>query len=248
MKIGFKAQLAVFFAVIFFLSTGLLFYSKEETRDARAAMTAGEITVLLDAGHGGFDGGASVDGIMEKHINLSLAKKLSDVLTQKGIRVIMTREEDKALSDGSDTSSKRQDMRRRRALMEEHPTAIFMSIHMNKFEQSSCKGAQVFYGKKNEKSELLAECIQAAIKRDVLPDNHRKAKKAGDNIYLLSGAHQPAVIVECGFLSNPEEFKLLQTEEYQQKMANAIATGLSDFLVGEKDPNQQNGSEKNGQE
>lgn len=185
-------------------------------------------TVILDAGHGGFDGGASAGDVLEKDINLKIALFLADHLRLLGYDVILTREDDSATNDEGDRirSKKISDMKNRLALMKSYPDAFFVSIHLNKYSDSQPKGTQVFYSQKAAESKLLAQSIQQTVKELLQSDNHREIKPAARDTYLLYNAPIPAVIVECGFLSNPAELALLKTEEYQKKMAFAVYCGI----------------------
>lgn len=185
-------------------------------------------TVILDAGHGGFDGGASAGDVLEKDINLKIALFLADHLRLLGYDVILTREDDSATNDEGERirSKKISDMKNRLALMKSYPDAFFVSIHLNKYSDSQPKGTQVFYSQKTTESKLLAQSIQQTVKELLQSDNHREIKPATRDTYLLYNAPIPAVIVECGFLSNPAELALLKTEEYQKKMAFAVYCGI----------------------
>lgn len=185
-------------------------------------------TVILDAGHGGFDGGASAGDVLEKDINLKIALFLADHLRLLGYDVILTREDDSATNDEGDRirNKKISDMKNRLALMKSYPDAFFVSIHLNKYSDSQPKGTQVFYSQKTTESKLLAQSIQQTVKELLQSDNHREIKPATRDTYLLYNASIPAVIVECGFLSNPAELALLKTEEYQKKMAFAVYCGI----------------------
>ena len=185
-------------------------------------------TVILDAGHGGFDGGASAGDVLEKDINLKIALFLADHLKLSGYDVILTREDDSATNDEGDRirSKKISDMKNRLALMKSYPDAFFVSIHLNKYSDSQPKGTQVFYSQKTTESKLLAQSIHQTVKELLQSDNHREIKPATRDTYLLYNAPIPAVIVECGFLSNPAELALLKTEEYQKKMAFAVYCGI----------------------
>lgn len=185
-------------------------------------------TVILDAGHGGFDGGASAGDVLEKDINLKIALFLADHLRLLGYDVILTREDDSATNDEGDRirNKKISDMKNRLALMKSYPDAFFVSIHLNKYSDSQPKGTQVFYSQKTTESKLLAQSIQQTVKELLQSDNHREIKPATRDTYLLYNAPIPAVIVECGFLSNPAELALLKTEEYQKKMAFAVYCGI----------------------
>ena len=150
-----------------------------------------------------------------------------DLLRFCGVRTAMTREGDYALyEEGSATFSQKKtsDLRRRVALLREHPDAILLSIHQNKFPEAKYRGAQAFY-KNTPDSALLAEAIQDSLRRGIDPRNYRKPKQA-EGIYLLEKIDNPAVLLECGFLSNPEEEALLRTEGYQKKLVCAVCAGL----------------------
>lgn len=192
--------------------------------------------VIIDPGHGGLDGGAvGVGGVVEKGINLSISLKLKKFFEASGYRVIMTREDDRSIySSGSDTvrEKKTTDIHNRFHFMEQYPKAIFISVHQNKFEQSQYSGTQVFYSANNDESKLLAGFIQSRVKSMIQNSNDRVIKPAGDNLYLLYHAKSPAVMVECGFLSNPDEASLLQNPDYQNKIAYAIYCGALDYFSG----------------
>jgi len=189
-------------------------------------------TVIIDAGHGGFDGGAvASDGTIEKDINLKIALSLADFLKQSGFKVILTRDIDKSTDDneGEIPFRKKNDLQNRLLLMKEHPDSIFVSVHLNKFTTSSASGAQVFYSKNRDKSLQLGQCIQESITSLLQKDNKRVIKKGNSSTYILENATIPTVIVECGFLSNSRDLSLLKQEEYQRKMAFAIYCGILNF-------------------
>lgn len=192
--------------------------------------------VIIDPGHGGLDGGAvGVGGVVEKGINLSISLKLKKFFEAAGYRVIMTRVDDRSIySSGSDTvrEKKTSDIHNRFHIMEQNPKAIFISIHQNKFEQSQYSGTQVFYSANNDDSKLLAGFIQTRVKTMLQSDNERVIKPAGNNLYLLYHAKSPAVLVECGFLSNPKEASLLQNSDYQNKMAYAVFCAALNYYSG----------------
>jgi len=190
--------------------------------------------IIIDAGHGGEDGGTqSSSGILEKDINLSISLKLSYIMSSLGYETILIRDEDKMIyGDGctSQREKKVSDIKNRMDIIKAHPDSIFLSIHQNHFSQSKYCGAQVFYSPNNEKSMLVAEKVQKSIVNLLQKDNERKIKKSGKEIYLLYHAQSPAVMVECGFMSNPGEALLLNDDNYQKKMALAIAAGVRDYL------------------
>lgn len=186
--------------------------------------------VLLDAGHGGMDGGAiSSNGALEKEINLSIAQKLKRLLEQNDVAVVMTREEDKDLASEHASNRKNEDLRARIALLNETEPALMVSIHQNSYPEEDVDGAQVFYYSGSPEGKLLGGMVQESLKREIADGNHRVAKGNKD-YYLLKKSTCPAVIVECGFLSNPAEAALLATEEYQEKIAFAIHLGILEYL------------------
>lgn len=191
-------------------------------------------TIILDPGHGGIDGGAvGVDDIVEKDINLSISLTLRDMLVASGFDVIMTRETDISIHDDGVVGTKKQktsDLRNRLALVNDHPGAVFISIHQNKFGSSKSWGAQVFFGPKNDQSERLANILQSRVAADLQPENHREYKKAEKNLYLLFNAQCPSVLLECGFLSNASEAHLLIDPEYQSKLAFSTYCSILDYL------------------
>lgn len=192
------------------------------------SMPVAKKNIVIDAGHGGWDPGkVRKDGIVEKNINLAIASKLQKYLEQGGAFVLTTRVEDKALSE-----KKRQDLKERKNIANEDSVDLMISIHQNSFPKETAKGAQVFYFDKSEESKKLAEIIQAKIKESVDNSNNRVAK-ANKEYYLLKKNRIPSVIVECGFLSNEEENKKLNDENYQEKIAWAIYMGIIEYYNGE---------------
>lgn len=185
-----------------------------------------EKLVIIDPGHGGMDGGCSGNsGVLEKDLNLKVSLKLAEQLKAAGISYVMTREKDESIHDddkNSIRSKKVSDLKNRRELIEQSGCSLFISIHMNKFEQSQYKGAQVFYSKVNPLSKDLADLTQKTLLAELQDGNKREPKKSGNDIYLLKYTSMPAVLVECGFLSNPEEEALLQTDDYQNRVAKAL--------------------------
>ena len=195
--------------------------------------------ILIDPGHGGIDGGAkSKTGTIEKDINLQISLKLRDNLEEKGYKVYMTRDNDEGLYEKGNTvkEKKREDLNRRVEMKKETECDIFVSIHQNMFPQSKCYGAQVWYAS-NENSYNLATVVQESIKQTVKDNNKRVAKPAAEAYLILRDKHEGAsILVECGFLSNPEEEKLLQSPAYQSKIALALAGAyLQNQLKEEKE-------------
>ena len=190
--------------------------------------------IIVDAGHGGEDGGTqSSAGVLEKDINLDISLKLGTLLKLMGYTAVYTRTEDK-LQYGSDAKVQRQkkvsDIHYRMNIMETYPQAVFLSIHQNYYTSSKYYGAQVFYSGNNPDSKTVAKMIQNSIRNFIQPENERQVKVTGTDIYLLYHAELPAVMVECGFLSNSGEALLLNDEEYQKKMCLAIAAGLEEYI------------------
>lgn len=194
--------------------------------------------IIIDAGHGGFDGGAVAgDGTVEKDINLEIATTLSHFLKLDGYNVIMTRESDVSTDDVETdkiSARKKSDLKNRLELMEDYEDAIFVSIHLNKFTTSSAKGAQIFYSPRIEKSKLLGEEIRKSVVGLLQPENTRVNKQATSSTYILYNATIPCVLVECGFLSNNSELELLKQEDYQNKMAFSIYCGITNFFKENK--------------
>ncbi len=187
-------------------------------------------TVILDPGHGGRDGGAvSLSGREEKEINLNLSLRLGAILRACGVKVIYTRSEDVMLDSGIGETKKMRDLTARLAIMKEAPQALFVSIHMNKYPTPDCRGAQIWYGEKPG-ARALALAIEDSIKTALQPHNHRKCKEAGEDIFLLHRAEGAAVLIECGFLSHPEESALLDSPAYLDALAIAIAEGILSHL------------------
>lgn len=188
----------------------------------------GAPTVLLDAGHGGADGGAvAPDGTAEKDINLAIALKTRAMLRLFGYEVRMTRETDTALGEaegGSLREQKVRDMHRRLALYD--AADMVVSIHQNKFGQARYHGIQVFYSPHHPMSESVGTALRATMLSLLQPDNTRELKRGEDTVFLLYKTTAPAVLVECGFLSNPEELALLKTDAYRQQLAFAITCGI----------------------
>lgn len=184
--------------------------------------------ICIDAGHGGSDPGkVGNSNVLEKDINLSLSLKLQRLLEKKNYKVYMTRTGDYNLSDSSNNQKLSDLSNRKQIIFENDPIAV-ISIHQNSYPSSDVHGAQVFYPQGSEKSKLLADSIQSALIKGLDPDNHRQAKANAD-YYLFRDNPYPIVIVECGFLSNPEELKSLQKDEYQEKAVKCIYDGLNKY-------------------
>ncbi len=211
------------------------------TEQEVAAGDAGEATeapitcVVIDAGHGGEDGGASsAAGLVEKEVNLAIAFYLRDLFEAAGVPVVMTRVEDKLLYDRSvDYQGRKKvlDLAARHTVADAVPGGLLVSIHMNAFPQTQYSGMQVWYSVADARSQDIAGAIQAGSVA-LMPENNRKVKAAGSNIYLLDRATGPAVLVECGFLSNPAEAERFSDEAYRRAVAAVIFGAVMPY-VGE---------------
>ena len=186
--------------------------------------------VVVDAGHGGTDPGkVGVDGSLEKDINLAVAERLKTYLEQDDVKVIMTRETDTGLYSETDSRKKMADMKKRCEIIEESGADLVVSIHQNSYHEESVSGGQVFYYRDSSKGKALAEILQDRFDY-VLGDQNRRLPTANANYYLLLQVKCPIVIVECGFLSNRKEAALLNSGEYQDKLAYTIHMGIIEYL------------------
>lgn len=220
---------SAFLAAAFFCVSGL-------ARKARPAMvnTCNLPCVILDAGHGGFDGGASgADGTLEKELNLVITQKLRTLLTALGFETVMVRETDTSVNDGGESTvrdKKRSDLKNRLALMGKYPNCVYLCVHQNYFPQTQYSGTQIFYAPNGDDSLRLAQELQSSVKLRLQPENVRKIKPCTKDVYIIYRATAPAVLVECGFLSNPGELARLKTEEYQNQLAFSLACGLLGYV------------------
>ena len=183
-------------------------------------------TICIDPGHGGVDPGkVGVNNALEKDINLAISILLREKLQELGYEVIMTREKDEGLYEEGEKRKKMADLKRRIAMIEEKKPDLVIGIHQNSFTQQSSKGAQVFYYKDSAQGAEFAATMQAQLKEELADGNNREAK-ANNNYYMLVHTTAPMVIIECGFLSNPEEAEKLVTVEYQNQLADIIVHGV----------------------
>ena len=217
---------------------GTFYFDVPLKTSAAEAATPKYTAVIIDAGHGGEDGGASsAAGLVEKDVNLDISKKLADMLRACGITVIMTRDEDKLLYDRNldfHGRKKKLDMAARLNVMKKSENAIFVSIHMNSYTSPQYSGLQVWYSQTHQDSESLANIIQSSNQQLLQPENTRKTKGATSAIFLLNEAPCPAVLVECGFLSNQAEAARFETEEHRQKIALLLCSSILEFLYSEE--------------
>ncbi len=213
----------------------LIVYAHNLTVSRHTMTLPSEGFILIDAGHGGEDGGATAaDGTLEKTINLAVATDLCDMLTVFGLPNQMTRDTDISIHDADCTTTRQMkvsDMQNRLKLYE--ASSLTVSIHQNHFSVAKYDGAQVFYSANQPFSATVAEAVRSRIVSLVQPNNKRELKQATDGIYLLYHTTKPAILVECGFLSNPQECDKLKQPSYRQQMAFAIACGLLDVYQNE---------------
>lgn len=192
-----------------------------------------EICIVVDAGHGGSDPGkVGINDALEKDINLALALKLKELLEQKKISVVLTRDSDAGLYSESASNKKVDDMQKRCKIITETNPVFTISLHQNSYTSPEVKGAQVFYYGQSKSGKELAEILQESLISRVDKANHRIAK-ANESYYLLKKTPTPTVIVECGFLSNPTEADLLLDDSYQNKLVRAIYMGIVSYLEKE---------------
>lgn len=221
----------VFLSLIIFLSFATIINKNESVETM--AWTSESKVIVLDAGHGIPDEGAQSDeGITEARINLSIAKKVQRLLEEAGNKVILTRKDENAIYDEGCTTireMKVSDIKNRVKIGNESSADIFVSIHLNKIPQKQYWGWQTFFKEKNEESKKLATCIQEGIS-DVIDQKNKRVPLKIKNIYIVDHVNIPITIVECGFLSNEEEEKLLQTDEYQNKLAQGIYLGILKYF------------------
>jgi len=199
-------------------------FARDIGQDYAHAMPLSRKIIVVDAGHGGWDPGMVSGKVHEKDINLEIAKKLQVFLEQGGATVIVTRLEDEALAN-----RKVGDMQARRLIANTSKADIFVSIHQNSYKSANVKGFQVFYFNESDNSKKLAVCIQDRMKEFVNPGN-KHSSRANKNYYVLKETVMPAVLVECGFLTNSGERGMLGTGEYQEKIAWGIYLGIVDYF------------------
>jgi N-acetylmuramoyl-L-alanine amidase len=189
-----------------------------------------DITIVIDAGHGGIDPGkVGINGALEKDINLAIALKLERNLAQNGINVVMTRTDDNGLYVENDTNKKVTDMKKRLEIIESSKPVLAVSIHQNSYPSASVSGVQVFYYKDSAKSKEAATIMQSQMIKTLNPEKEREAKENG-SYYLLKKTSVPIMIVECAFMSNPTEAELLTQENYQEKVAWAVYMGVMEYV------------------
>lgn len=220
----------IIMAIIFIVILLLSFIVFKSVKSANASQKPKEqITVVIDAGHGGIDGGSvgKTTGVTESELNLIFAKNLSNQLNKMNISTVLTRENNGGLYEENAKNLKRSDMKKRKEIIEKVNPRLVVSIHMNSFPLSSSKGAQVFYKKDNLQGKDLAQNIQDQLCSII--DGTRQSAKVGD-FYIVNCTSIPAVLIECGFLSNEIEENLLTKKDYQNKVCYSILSGIISYL------------------
>lgn len=208
-----------------FVAISILVYSTVKT----SIMPKPEYTIVIDAGHGGKDGGAvgKNSGVTESYLNLQYALTLKEICEEFGYKVVLTRDDMNGLYSAFASNKKRSEMENRRKIIEQTNPDVVISIHMNSFSTSEGRGAQVFYAQGSESGEVLAQSVQDVFAKNI--DYAKQKAKVGD-YYILNCVDNPSILVECGFLSNPEEELLLQEEEYMQRFCYNLFCGVLAYL------------------
>ncbi len=212
---------------------GISYAFSERKSDTPTSVSVSTPVIVIDAGHGGEDAGAiAQDGSLEKDLNLKIAKCIQALCEINGNSAIMTREDDRLLYDYygelDDYTGKKKiyDLKNRVKIANEQHDAIFVSIHMNKFSSSKYSGTQIYFSPNNPSSEMLARTLQNSTRTYLQPSNNRQIKRADSSIYVLNSLDCPAVLIECGFLSNEDELGRLKDEKYQASLALVIFSGI----------------------
>lgn len=229
--------LTLYFCVASFVTSygyGQAMKAKEHEKQVLTSLSEPKIfTIVIDPGHGGEDPGAVANGVIEKHLDLSIGLKLTEFLNLSASDVVLTRTEDILLYEpGQEKRKKFYDLRNRLELAQGVPNGVYVGIHMNKFPIEKYFGLQTFYSDNNPKSRVFADIVQETC-RLVDPENNRKIKPDGNTIFILENIEIPAILIECGFLSNYREAMLLADEGYQKKLAFLIFCGVERFLYEE---------------
>lgn len=220
-------------AVALLLAAGTLALTGRQAVPSAVTAHSTWETIVLDAGHGGEDGGAvSPDGITESGLNLSIVYRLQDIFLFLGRETLLTRSTEEAIYTPEAQTlreKKRSDLENRVALVNAQPRPVLISIHQNSLPaHPSVRGAQVFCNDV-EPAAALSQAVQTALNRSVNPDNEKAAKAIDNSIYLMKNVHCPAILVECGFLSNAADTQLLMTRQHQLKLALSIAAGFLQY-------------------
>ncbi len=233
-KNAFLYAMFLFTLCMYSLSILSCFYSQDRNEDSlMAILPTQSATIILDAGHGGEDCGAiGKNGVYEKELNLLIATELGRQLSDLGYNVVHTRTEDRLLYSAEENIKglrKIYDLKNRAKIAESYDDAIFISIHMNSFSDEKYSGLQVFFSQNHAQSQVLARAIQTQVQEKLQPNNHRNIK-AGSGLYLMENLCCPAILIECGFLSNTNECEKLCEKEYQKQLCFSILCGIISSL------------------
>ena len=242
---NFKQKLITYFCAAAVIAAGIIGWEYAGSRIKEgmdgvpaSALVSDAPVIVLDAGHGGADGGCvSVNGVPEKGINLSIMQTAADTLELLGYNVKCTRNSDVSIHDqGTEglADQKKSDMDNRLKIINGSGAALAVSIHQNQFTDPKYSGAQMFYKAESSESSRLAEVLRGKFVMHLQPDNERETKPVGSELFLIHNAECPAVMAECGFLSNPEEAAKLESPSYQRETAFTIADGIICYLAGSR--------------
>ena len=228
-----KKRISIFMMVFCLIIAAIRMPRATQYNVMNRSVQKAEYCICVDSGHGGNDPGTiGVAGTKEKEVNLAIALKLKKSLEKQNIRVVMTRTDDRNLADANASNEKMSDMKNRVKKMDSEQPDMVVSIHQNSYIDSSAKGAQVFYYSESEEGKKLAEILQKNLIEIADQENNRVAK-ANTSYYILKNTSAPTVIVECGFLSNPEEESRLISAAYQEKLVEALQKGICEYLNAE---------------
>ena len=227
----FVSYIAVF--VAFVAAVGLCIRALHAPQTVFSAADAG-MKIVLDAGHGGVDGGVTgkTTGVKESDINLAITRKLKIALEEVGFEVVLTRKTEGGLYDTATKGFKKRDMERRKQIVQEEKPALVISVHQNLYPTRSVRGAQVFYNGQNEKSTKLAREMQTKLNGLYAKERVKARKETAAEYFMLSCSDAPAIIVECGFLSNPDDEKLLISEGWQVELSKTLTAGVLSYFSG----------------
>ena len=240
LRYALKFALLAILCILLFSGLGFTFTNYLESKKSSTPLPVFDkiekTRFVIDAGHGGEDAGAvALDGTLEKDLNLEIATLLSSILELNGNEVILTRDNDALLYDRygdlQDYTGKKKvyDLKNRLRIAEEKENSIYVGIHMNKFPEEKYSGLQVYYSPNNPLSQEIATNIRDTVKENLQPNNKRSIKRSDSSIYVLNGAQIPAVLVECGFLSNQNELARLKDKEYQSSLAMSLFCALCKY-------------------
>ena len=235
-KLRFIVLVIFLLLIIVLLLLSGIYFSVHPRESKSASISSKAFTVVLDCGHGGPDGGAvGADGTLEKDINLALGFSLQELLEQSGYRVVMTRTADSFICDDPTASLREQntsDLHNRLKIAESESNSVFISLHMNQFSQAQYWGSQLFYSPNHPDSKALAGAIRERLISTVQQGNKRALKEMDSSVYIIHKATHPALLLECGFMSNPAELEKFKDKKYRSAFAFAVLLGINDYRIG----------------